>query len=106
MYQPVYLIVMPVCFRAFPVAVKPDTFYTGIISDDLGELGFHKIDITIPVAIYRYAIYYRAAERIVGATPVQQGIINMQFDALLDAFLRQIHDGVMMIRRGIYNIIR
>ena len=93
-----------------PNPVKPYSPYRTIICEEFGELGIYEVHIMAPGAILAFrtagAATCTAEGIVIGATPVQMGVVEVEFQAFVGKGGGKFPYHIPAERAGIHDIVR
>ncbi|MPM74135.1 hypothetical protein SDC9_121120 [bioreactor metagenome] len=94
--------------RLVPLPVKPYCADLSVVGQQFGKLIEHEPVVGVPVSLFgaSYSTARASDRKIVGSPPVELGVIEMQFDSLLVASIRELFDDVALERCAVHNVIR
>jgi len=93
--------------RLIPLSVEPDGPNLSIVCQQLGQLTQHEVVVVLPLTFFgaTHAISCPSHGIIIGTTPIEQGIVKVQLDALLVAFISKFLDHIATEWCGIHDIV-
>ncbi len=93
--------------RLIPLPVKPDRSDLTVIGQQFGQLVQHKPVVRVPITLFGStdAAAGPSKREIVGPSPVELGVVEMELDSLLVALIGKLLDDIALEWRTVNNVV-